>query len=265
MRWTPPSPRLCSPADGGGDLPRADRRARAPRTRCATLLADVSGLRRSVGFRIPEGELTCVVGRRLRALGPAVRRAPPGRPAPLCRARRGQGTPPSHAGRPAVPHPRPSVGPVLRARPAADGPAARARAGGRRGARLQVLRRAGPARVRRRHREPRGRGGGRRRARRRRGPGFAGGSYVVVQKYLHDLEAWDALPVEEQERAIGREARATRAARTRSSRPTRTSRSTRSPTRTARSARSCASTCRSAASATASSGPTSSATPARRK
>jgi porphyrinogen peroxidase len=35
-------------------------------------------------------------------------------------------------------------------------------------------------------------------------PEFAGGSYVVVQKYLHDLEAWDALPVEEQERAIGR-------------------------------------------------------------
>jgi putative iron-dependent peroxidase len=26
------------------------------------LLADVGGLRRSVGFRIPEGELTCVVG-----------------------------------------------------------------------------------------------------------------------------------------------------------------------------------------------------------
>ena len=35
-------------------------------------------------------------------------------------------------------------------------------------------------------------------------PGFAGGSYVAVQKYVHDLEAWDALPVEEQERAIGR-------------------------------------------------------------
>jgi putative iron-dependent peroxidase len=35
-------------------------------------------------------------------------------------------------------------------------------------------------------------------------PEFAGGSYVVVQKYLHDLAAWDALPVEEQERAIGR-------------------------------------------------------------
>jgi putative iron-dependent peroxidase len=35
-------------------------------------------------------------------------------------------------------------------------------------------------------------------------PGFAGGSYVVVQKYLHDLDAWDALPIEEQERAVGR-------------------------------------------------------------
>jgi porphyrinogen peroxidase len=36
-------------------------------------------------------------------------------------------------------------------------------------------------------------------------PGFAGGSYVVVQKYVHDLAAWDALPVEEQEHAFGRE------------------------------------------------------------
>ncbi|GLX49086.1 peroxidase [Streptomyces hygroscopicus subsp. hygroscopicus] len=35
-------------------------------------------------------------------------------------------------------------------------------------------------------------------------PPFAGGSYVVVQKYLHDLRAWEALSVEEQERAIGR-------------------------------------------------------------
>jgi putative iron-dependent peroxidase len=34
--------------------------------------------------------------------------------------------------------------------------------------------------------------------------GFAGGSYVVTQKYLHDLEAWNALTIEEQERAIGR-------------------------------------------------------------
>ena len=35
-------------------------------------------------------------------------------------------------------------------------------------------------------------------------PRFAGGSYAVVQKYVHDLGAWDALPVEQQERAIGR-------------------------------------------------------------
>ncbi len=33
---------------------------------------------------------------------------------------------------------------------------------------------------------------------------FAGGSYVIVQKYLHDLTAWNALPVEMQEKIIGR-------------------------------------------------------------
>jgi porphyrinogen peroxidase len=33
---------------------------------------------------------------------------------------------------------------------------------------------------------------------------FAGGSYVVAQKYLHNLETWNALTVEEQERAMGR-------------------------------------------------------------
>ena len=35
-------------------------------------------------------------------------------------------------------------------------------------------------------------------------PDFAGGSYVIVQKYLHDLRAWDALSTEEQELVIGR-------------------------------------------------------------
>jgi porphyrinogen peroxidase len=35
-------------------------------------------------------------------------------------------------------------------------------------------------------------------------PAFAGGSYVIVQKYLHDMKAWNALPVETQERIIGR-------------------------------------------------------------
>ena len=33
---------------------------------------------------------------------------------------------------------------------------------------------------------------------------FAGGSYVIVQKYLHDMKGWNALPVEAQERIIGR-------------------------------------------------------------
>jgi porphyrinogen peroxidase len=33
---------------------------------------------------------------------------------------------------------------------------------------------------------------------------FAGGSYVITQKYLHDLKRWNALPVEDQERIVGR-------------------------------------------------------------
>src|SRR5277367_2008214 len=33
---------------------------------------------------------------------------------------------------------------------------------------------------------------------------FAGGSYVVVQKYLHDLDGWNRLSTEAQERIIGR-------------------------------------------------------------
>ena len=33
---------------------------------------------------------------------------------------------------------------------------------------------------------------------------FAGGSYVVVQKYLHDLRGWNALPTETQEGIVGR-------------------------------------------------------------
>jgi porphyrinogen peroxidase len=33
---------------------------------------------------------------------------------------------------------------------------------------------------------------------------FAGGSYVITQKYLHDLSGWNDLPVAEQEKIIGR-------------------------------------------------------------
>jgi putative iron-dependent peroxidase len=35
-------------------------------------------------------------------------------------------------------------------------------------------------------------------------PDFVGGSYVIVQKYMHDLSTWNAISVEEQERVIGR-------------------------------------------------------------
>ena len=35
-------------------------------------------------------------------------------------------------------------------------------------------------------------------------PAFAGGSYVIVQKYLHNLDTWNRLPTETQEKIIGR-------------------------------------------------------------
>src|SRR6202046_2703889 len=35
-------------------------------------------------------------------------------------------------------------------------------------------------------------------------PAFAGGSYVIVQKYLHDMKGWNAIPVETQEGINGR-------------------------------------------------------------
>jgi porphyrinogen peroxidase len=35
-------------------------------------------------------------------------------------------------------------------------------------------------------------------------PAYAGGSYVIVQKYVHDMDAWNALPTEQQELVIGR-------------------------------------------------------------
>ena len=35
-------------------------------------------------------------------------------------------------------------------------------------------------------------------------PTFAGGSYVIVQKYVHNLDAWNQLSTEAQERIIGR-------------------------------------------------------------
>jgi porphyrinogen peroxidase len=36
-------------------------------------------------------------------------------------------------------------------------------------------------------------------------PNFAGGSYVIIQKYLHDMSKWNALSTEQQEHIIGRQ------------------------------------------------------------
>ena len=35
-------------------------------------------------------------------------------------------------------------------------------------------------------------------------PAYAGSTYVIVQKYVHDLKGWNSLTVEQQERAMGR-------------------------------------------------------------
>ncbi len=160
------------------------------------LLADVAGLTRSVGFRVPDGELTCVVGIGSDLWDRHVRRATAGGPAPVPRAGRCQAHRRLDAGRPALPPARAPDGPVLRAGRAADEPAGRARAGRRRGARLQVLRRARPAGVRRRHREPDRRGSHARRHDRR------GGSGVHRRQLRHRPEV-PARP-DDLERAVGR-------------------------------------------------------------
>lgn len=35
-------------------------------------------------------------------------------------------------------------------------------------------------------------------------PGYQGGSYIIIQKYTHDMQDWNAVSTEEQERAVGR-------------------------------------------------------------
>jgi porphyrinogen peroxidase len=172
--------------------------------RVRDLLADVSGLRRSVGFRLPEGELTCVVG-----VGASV-------------WDRLFGAPP-----PAELHPFPELaGPRHRA-PATPGDLLFHLRAHRLDLCFELAQRlttrlAGSARVVDEvhgfrsfdERDLLGFVDGTENPEGTEAlaavligdedPEFAGGSYVVVQKYLHDLDAWDALPVEQQERAIGR-------------------------------------------------------------
>ena len=168
------------------------------------LLADVNGLRRSVGFRIPESELTCVVG-----VGAAVweRLFDTAPPAGL--------------------HPFPGFAGQVHRAPATPGDLLfhiRAH-------RLDVCfelayrltnRLAGHGRVVDEvhgfrsfderdllgfvdgTENPEGEAAREAVVIGDEDPAFAGGSYVIVQKYLHNLVEWDALPVEQQEQAIGR-------------------------------------------------------------
>jgi putative iron-dependent peroxidase len=168
------------------------------------LLADVSGLKRSVGFRIPDGELTCVVG-----IGSALWDRLLGAP------------------RPADLHPFAEVAGPRHTAPATEGDLLFHLRAHRLDLCFELAQRiadrlAGYAEV---VDEVHGfksfderdllgfvdgtenPEGGASVAAALIGdadPEFAGGSYVIVQKYLHDLERWDALGVEQQERAIGR-------------------------------------------------------------
>ena len=168
------------------------------------VLADVSGLRRSVGFRIPEGALTCVVG-----IGAAVweRLFGPPRPAGL--------------------HPFPGFTGSRHSAPATPGDLLFHIRAHRFDLCFELAQRL-TSRLGRYARvvdevhgfrsfderdllgfvdgteNPEGAEALAAVVIADEDPAFSGGSYGVVQKYLHDLAAWDALPVEEQERAIGR-------------------------------------------------------------
>jgi len=172
--------------------------------RVRELLADVTGLKRSVGFRLPEGELTCVVGIGARAWD------------------RLFGEP-----RPAELHPFEELSGPRHTAPATDGDLLFHIRAHRMDlcfelAKRLVVRLKGSARIADEvhgfrsfderdllgfvdgTENPEGDAAPAAALIEDEDPGFRGGSYVIVQKYVHDLEAWEALPVEEQERAIGR-------------------------------------------------------------
>ncbi len=157
-------------ADAGGDLPGGDgeRRRRQPRGG-ARLLRRSRGA--GAGGRIPRSRRPALLrhGRGLGRLGPALRRAASGRAASVPRVPRGIAPRGRHPRRPALPHPRPAHGSLLRAGDADRGAARPGDRLRRRGARLPLFRRARSPGLRRRHREPRRRGGERGGAGRRRG------------------------------------------------------------------------------------------------
>ena len=232
------------------------------------LCADLAGLIRAVGFRDLDGHLTCVTGFGAQAWDRLA-------PAPLTGAQRPAGLHPFREIRAGRRHAVSTPGDMLFHIRAArmdlcfelatqiSRPARRRGDGAGRGARVPLFRRPGSDRVRGRHREP-----GRPAAVRAtiigaEDPAFAGGSYVIVQKYLHDLAAWNAIPVEQQERIIGR-GKLSDIELDDSVKPSYAHNALTTITaRTARKCRSSGTTCRSARSARASTAPTSSATPGR--
>jgi porphyrinogen peroxidase len=168
------------------------------------VLADVAGVKRSVGFRIPEGELSCVVG-----IGSELWDRLFGQP------------------RPAGLHPFPGFAGARHAAPATDGDLLFHLRAHRLDLCFELAQRlmerlAGYARVVDEvhgfrsfderdllgfvdgTENPEGAAALSAVVVADEDPQFAAGSYVVVQKYLHDLAAWDALAIEDQERAIGR-------------------------------------------------------------
>jgi putative iron-dependent peroxidase len=168
------------------------------------VLADVSGLKRSVGFRIPEGELTCVVG-----VGDRVWDRLFGAP------------------RPAALHPFPEFAGARHRAPSTPGDLlfhirahrldlcfelAQRIAERLRGAADVVDEVHGFRSFDERDllgfvdgtENPEGGAAAAAVLVGDEDPAFAGGSYAVVQKYVHELDGWDALAVEEQERVIGR-------------------------------------------------------------
>jgi porphyrinogen peroxidase len=168
------------------------------------LLADTSGLRRSVGFRLPEGALTCVVG-----VGAELwdRLFGPPRPAELHPFRELSGA--KHAA-PATPgdllfHIRAhrldlcfELAQQLAFRLAGHAAVIDEVHGFRSFDERDLLGFVDGTE------NPEGTAAGAAALIGDEDPPFAGSSYVVIQKYVHDLGTWNGLAVEEQERVIGR-------------------------------------------------------------
>ena len=202
-RVTATTPRRRRPTDpfrhlpGGHPQPRPGRRGRRAR-----LCADIAGLTRSVGVRAADDTLSCVMGIGSQAWD-RLFGAP--RPKELHPFREINGV--HHA--PATPgdllfHLRAErmdlcfeLSTLIMARLEGAVTVADTAQG-------FVFRRPRPARLRRRHGNPVAQAARDATLIGDEDEAFKGGSYVIVQKYLHDMKKWDEIPVEQQEKIIGR-------------------------------------------------------------